>query len=310
MGTLAILLGGLALVLILAGLYGLGLGWREGQAARASLQRLCPPPAGPGSGWDRLARWWAGTSLYRHLADDLAAAGLPWSPGAALVALLAAAAALALGLQRALDLTPLASLLWGLMGAQLGAALYLRQRRHRHLAAFHQALPEGVRLLANLLRAGRSLNQALPEAAAAAPIPMAAAFRRLSQELGLGTPLEAALARWLQRTPSPRLRFVVMVLETLHRTGGDLPGHLHHVAGVLAAQEQAAAELRGLSADTRAVALVLPALGLLLVLALTLVVPGFARVLLSPAGLLSLGVFLLLQGLIWLLVQALAAVDL
>jgi len=139
-------------------------------------------------------------------------------------------------------------------GAVVGAAAPVAVRRR---AAAHRAeraesqLTGAVATVADGLRAGQSLVQAVAFAADEAEAPLGPALRDVVDRAALGVPFAESLGRLTETLPGPDMRIVVGVLGLHHRTGGDLPSVLDQLARTLRERRAAAREVRSLTAQAR-----------------------------------------------------------
>lgn len=281
----------------------------ERKEATAFLDRTCPRQAEP-KGPSAILQWWRETPIAGRIQRGLDRAGLSWSSEHALLVWTGATLVVTWFLHNFFPFTWLAAFVWSTVVVQIGWALFLRARRNSWDAAFRDALPGSTRLIANSLRAGRSLPRALEQAGQEGQPPCAGVWRRLGQEMALGEPLEACFARLTARLPLPSLQWIAALMIVLYESGGDLPGALDEVASTIEAEEQTRREMWSMTSDARAVAFILPGMGAALLMVMGIVIPNFFAVLLQPIGLLIVGLFALVQIGIIFLVRFVAQVRL
>lgn len=139
----------------------------------------------------------------------------------------------------------------GAVGTMAYAAWVERRRGARRAAAIDEQLADSVRSLAAGMRAGLSVAQSIDHASREAESPLADAFRRVVDTVGVGGRLDGALARWAAEIGTDDARLVVGVLDLHRRSGGDLPRVLDQVAATLRERTDAAREVRALTAQAR-----------------------------------------------------------
>lgn len=281
----------------------------ERQAAIAFLARACPREAAP-DGPPAILRWWRETPLAGRIQAGLDRAGLPWRSEHAVLVWTGGTLLSTWLLYTFFPFTLLAAFIWSTLVVQLGWLLFLRMRRASWDASFRAALPGNVRLMANILRAGRSLPRALEQAGQEGVPPCAGVWRRMAQEMALGESLHACLARTVKRLPLSELQWIAALMAVLYESGGDLPAALDEVASAIEAEEQARQEMWNLTADARSVAFILPGMGVALLFVMGTVIPNFFAVLFQPIGLIVLALFALVQTGILFLVRYVAQVRL
>lgn len=99
---------------------------------------------------------------------------------------------------------------------------WVGRRASGRLNAFNNQLPDTVVLLANGLRSGNSVAQAMALASREAPPPTNAEFARVVAEMSLGIPPEEALANMVRRVPSEDLDMMVTAMNVSAEVGGNL----------------------------------------------------------------------------------------
>ncbi len=191
----------------------------------------------------------------------------------------------------------------GLTAARVRAWIAARRAARRLRAQ----LPLVVSVLAAYVRAGRSLRQAVADAAGEAPEPSAGALRDAARAIALGASPAEALSALGAETDVAHLRAVV---EMQTRAGGDLALLLDRFADVLRGREElrrAAAVATAQARATGRMVTVMPAFG---VAALWLLDrQGFMLVVGSPLGWAALGLSVVLAALGHLLIARIASVD-
>lgn len=151
---------------------------------------------------------------------------------------------------------PGAVALVGTVGAS-GVGLILG--RHRADAGYEAQLPAALDAVARSLRSGGSLLQAVGEAAAAVPGAVGADLVRIERAARRGIPIVAALEDWAARRPLPTVRLASAALCLGAELGGAQARAVEGIAATVRDRLAVAAELRALSAQARASAVVLVA---------------------------------------------------
>jgi tight adherence protein B len=187
------------------------------------------------------------------------------------------------------------------------------ERLRGRLAARREArlmraqLPLVVSVLAAYVRAGRSLRQAVADAAADVPDPSARALREAAAAIALGAPPSDALAALGAEPDVAHLRAVV---EMQMRAGGDLALLLDRIAGVLRGRDELRRAAAVATAQARATGRMVTAMPAFGIAALWLLDrPGFGLVVGSPFGWAALLVSALLAALGHVLIARIAMVE-
>jgi tight adherence protein B len=147
--------------------------------------------------------------------------------------------------------TPLA-----LVGFML-PALYVTLKKRRRLHAIDRQLVEGLTHIANSIRAGFAMLQAIDAAAQRLQPPLSQEFSRMVADVRLGASLEDALAAMGNRVGSYDLDMVITAILIQRSTGGNLSEVLDNVAETIRERDRIRGEVRVLTAQMRFAAWVL-----------------------------------------------------
>lgn len=120
---------------------------------------------------------------------------------------------------------PSLAFLVGLAGGAIGyfaPGWYLKWRIRGRIKKFVNQLGDTITLMANALRAGYSLLQAMDMVSRETPPPIADEFRRVVREIGLGIGHQEAMAHLMRRIPSDDLDLMISAINIQHEVGGNL----------------------------------------------------------------------------------------
>ncbi len=199
------------------------------------------------------------------------------------------------GLQVALALTlgALGALRFGqwipaVLMAGIGAAgpyVYLRLRHGRMRSVINSQLSATLTTLANSLKAGYNLPQALDSVARNGAPPMSDEFARVVRELSMGATLEQALNNLIRRTSNEDLELAVTAILIQNTVGGNLANVLDNIEETIRTRVGIENELATLTAQTRASAWVITLLPFGVGALLLFLAPAyFQPMLISPLG--------------------------
>ncbi len=170
-------------------------------------------------------------------------------------------------------------------------ALYLRNRRGRRLRMFEAGLPRAMELIANSMKAGQSVAQALSAVTENAGPPLSEEFGLARREIELGASVDSALTNMVKRMGSTDLRLVVMVITIQHSVGGDLPAILTTLADTMRQRAEMREEVLAATAQSRASSLIITLLPLAAGALLYFLVPDYFRpMFVNPLGWVMLGI--------------------
>lgn len=179
----------------------------------------------------------------------------------------------------------LAPLIWAAMTRWFFASVHRKRSE-----ALYKQLPDGLGMVVRAVRAGIPVVEALRTIGRELPDPTGAEFRRLSDQLAIGIPMEEALKRLARRSGLPEYRFFAVALTLQNSAGGNLTETLDNLADVV--RKRVATRLRGhaLASQARASAYVLSAVPVFAAAALLVINPRYVLVLFNdPRGNVVLG---------------------
>lgn len=183
------------------------------------------------------------------------------------------------------------------------ARLLLAYRRRR--AACDAQASTFCTTLANLLRTIPNVQGAIEAAAATLKAPLSDELRFALAELALGTPLDAALLSSAARCKSRGFEACVSALLVGHQVGGNLPALLETTAATLREMERIDGVVQSRTAEGRAQLAVLAFLPAAILVAFSVVSPGYfaplqeewlGRLILAGAGVLWLSAMFLAKA--------------
>lgn len=310
--TLFVLLGFLAVVLALEGLYHLWAG-KRGAEARRIAGRLSTLDGTPEWNESRLERVESETRLpaldrlLRRVRPGLALERHVQSSGIGIAAsdlLLITAGLLMTGplLALMIDRPVLAGLA---LGAVLAALPWLRVAwlHDQRLKRFEEQFPEALDLMSRALRAGHSLPTAVRLCGDELAEPMASEFRLLADESNYGVPLDEALHNLAERVPVPDIGYFVVAVLIQRESGGNMVELLDNIGVIVRQRLKLHGQIRTLSAEGRLSAWILTLLPFGTALLINLVNPGFMSLLWNdPSGQRLAGgaLLLMLTGIVWM----------
>jgi tight adherence protein B len=136
-------------------------------------------------------------------------------------------------------------------------AVYVTLKKRRRLSAIDRQLVEGLTHIANSIRAGFAMLQAIDAAAQRLQPPLSDEFSRLVADVRLGASLEDALQAMGNRVGSYDLDMVITAIMIQRSTGGNLSEVLDNVAETIRERDRIRGEVRVLTAQMRFAAWVL-----------------------------------------------------
>lgn len=146
-------------------------------------------------------------------------------------------------------------------------------------------LPAALLLIADTLRAGRSLSMAIDQVGHSARPPLGDEFARAARQVAMGTPVEEAVAMMADRTGVRDLELLSAAISVARVAGGDLPRLLNSMAAVARSRRTLAGQVRAMTAQARATSLVLALLPVVVGTVAFIAAPDYFRPMITtPVG--------------------------
>ncbi len=182
----------------------------------------------------------------QRLARDLARADLKMTVGEYLVGV---AILVCLGILIGIALKNVVIGLVLVVAAILGPKMLVDRKRAARLREFNNQLADTITLLANSLRAGYSLLQAMELVSREARPPMSTEFERVVREVGLGLSPEEALGNLVRRIQSDDLELMVTAINVQREVGGNLAEILETISSTIRERVKLKGEIKVLTSQ-------------------------------------------------------------
>jgi tight adherence protein B len=160
----------------------------------------------------------------------------------------------------------------------------LKKQLERQRKLFAEQLPDNLQVLASALRAGHSFIGALSVVVNDAPEPARSEFQRVVADEQLGVPIDEALRVVVDRMQSRELEQVALVGALQRETGGNTAEVLDQVTDTIRERFELQRTVQTLTAQGRMSRWVLTALPVFLLLAITVINPGYMSVMYESTG--------------------------
>jgi tight adherence protein B len=194
-------------------------------------------------------------------------------------------------------------------GVVLAAAVFFAPRmlfnimRDKRRLLFNQQLVDGLGLLANSVKAGMTLQQAIELLVREMKPPITQEFGRVLQEYKLGTDLDQAMLNMARRLGSRDLDILVNSIMITRRSGGNVGEMFDKIANAIRERFRIEGKISALAATGNLQALVMSAMPFALMLVLWFFDPLHVKLLFNNTiGLFSFGVVIVLvvAGFFWI----------
>jgi tight adherence protein B len=129
--------------------------------------------------------------------------------------------------------------------------LYIEWKRTKRLRLLEEQLPDAIDLFNRSMKAGHNIHAGLETIAGETADPTRMEFRKVIEELALGSPLEAALHNLGRRVPLVDMRFFVIGLILQRQTGANMVEVLDNLSLLVRERLNLAAKMKAATAQQR-----------------------------------------------------------
>ena len=174
-----------------------------------------------------------------------------------------------------------------LLSVALGSMpiVHVMRIRARRLHRFEELLPDAIDLFTRTMRAGHNIHSGLETMANETVDPVRMEFRKLMEELALGSPLEPTLHNLGERIPLIDLKFFITGLILQRQTGANMVAVLENLATLVRERLNMAAKLKAHTAQQRFSAGLLCLMPVVVALGFWILKPEYIRLLYTdPTG--------------------------
>lgn len=135
------------------------------------------------------------------------------------------------------------------IGGGLCPYWWVRYKRYTQMQAMDNQLIDALILMANALKAGLSLQQAVEMAATESKKPIATELEKVQKEVQLGQSIDSALRGMSERIRLPDLEMAVHSIITLRETGGNLSETFMTVANTIVERKKIEGKIAAVTAQ-------------------------------------------------------------
>jgi tight adherence protein B len=136
-------------------------------------------------------------------------------------------------------------------GCSLLPFIYIRAKRQRRMRQIEEILPDAIDLFTRAMRAGHNIHSGLQVLAEETPEPLGGEFKKLVEDLALGSTVSAALHGLGDRVPLLDLRFFSTGVILQRETGANIVTVMENLSAVIRERLQLRARLRAHTAQQR-----------------------------------------------------------
>ena len=154
---------------------------------------------------------------------------------------------------------------------------YARRKNRQRLKLLGEQLPYLIDLLKSALESGHTMLRALQMAGQNLPEPISSELRVIVEQVQLGMTLPLALEAMYQRAPVEELGFLVAAVRVQTDVGNSLAEVFEHVSEGMRNRQRAEHQLRALTAQSRASAVIVTLLPFIVLGAFSFINPDYSR---------------------------------
>jgi tight adherence protein B len=136
-------------------------------------------------------------------------------------------------------------------GCSLLPYFYIRLKRNSRMRQIEEMLPEAIDLFTRAMRAGHNIHSGLAVLADETPEPLGGEFKKLVEDLALGSQVSEALHSLGDRVPILDLRFFSTGVILQRETGANIVTVMENLSAVIRERLQLRARLRAHTAQQR-----------------------------------------------------------
>lgn len=192
--------------------------------------------------------------------------------------------------------------LWTIMALILSffiPEVIVNRVKKQRMKKLNAQLPDALSIIANGIRAGFSINQAIAMVNKEMLPPISDEFTKVLKDNTLGKPLEEALNNMSERTEDEDLDMFITSLLIQRQVGGNLAEVLETISHTIRERVRIKGEIRSLTAQGRISAVIVTLLPVVLAVVISVINPGYLDIMYSrPIGVAMLigAIFFILIG--------------
>ena len=137
------------------------------------------------------------------------------------------------------------------IGCSIVPVVYIRMKRNQRMRKIEEMLPDAIDLFTRAMRAGHNIHSGLQVLADETPEPLGGEFKKLAEDLTLGSTVGEALHGLGDRVPLLDMRFFSTGVVLQRETGANIVTVMENLSAVIRERLQLRARLRSHTAQQR-----------------------------------------------------------
>lgn len=152
--------------------------------------------------------------------------------------------------------------------------IYVRQQQEKRSVLFVDQMVDGLTIMANGIKAGLSITQAIERVVENLGDPIAQEFGVVLSEVRLGSSVDQALAALAFRIPKPDLQMFVTAVIILNETGGNMGETFETIVTTIRERQKVEKKIQAMTTQGMMQGLIITAIPFLIMLAFAILDPS------------------------------------
>ncbi|MBI2835247.1 MAG: type II secretion system F family protein [Acidobacteria bacterium] len=191
------------------------------------------------------------------------------------------------------------------IGGYLLPRQFVNYKRRKRLRTIDDQMIDALHLMANSLKSGLNLQQALELVFREMKPPISDEFGRVVKEIHLGRLTDDALRRFAERVPLDDIKLTIDSILMLRETGGNLSETFGVIATTVVERKKVEGKIRAMTSQGMMQGLIMCAMPIVMMLLFTFIDPNYMRPFFTtPIGWMLMALVFVLDGLgMWMMLK-------
>ncbi len=188
--------------------------------------------------------------------------------------------------------------------------LYVKYLYEQRLTRFTDQMVDGLTIMANGVKAGLSITQAMERVVDNLPNPISQEFGLVLSQVRVGHSIEDAMNELGERIPRPDLQMFVTSITVLKETGGNLAETFETIVMVIRERQKVEKKIEAMTTQGLTQGMIITAVPMVLMGVFLLMDPNFIKPLFSTTlGLVFLVIIVGLQIIGWFMIRKIVKIQ-
>lgn len=197
----------------------------------------------------------------------------------------------------------------GILGWHL-PLLYVRQQQEKRATLFVDQMVDGLTIMANGIKAGLSITQAMERVVDNLGDPIAQEFGLVLSQIRIGRSVEEALLDLAVRVPRPDVQMFVTAINILKETGGNMGETFETIVTTIRERQKVEKKIQAMTTQGMMQGLIITSVPFLILLGFALLDPSYIKPLFTdPKGIGLLFLMITLQVIGGLMIRSIVSIK-